>query len=34
MTVEESKHYLYDQILKQYPPGVFRDRFGLDGKPL
>lgn len=34
MTVEESKHYLFDHIVKQYPPGVFRDRFGLDGKPL
>ncbi len=34
MTVEESKHYLFDHMVKQYPPGVFRDRFGLDGKPL
>ncbi len=33
MTVEESKQYLYDNILKQYPPGLFRDRFGVEGKP-
>ncbi len=34
MTVEESKHFLYDHVVKQYPPGLFRDRFGLEGKPL
>ncbi len=32
MTVEESKHYLYDQVVNQYPPGVFRDKFGMEGK--
>jgi len=33
MTIEESKHYLYDQIVKRYPPGVFRDKLGLEGAP-
>lgn len=33
MTVEESKHFLYDQIAKRYPPGIFRDRFGMEGQP-
>lgn len=31
MTVEESKHYLYDQVVKRYPPGVFRDKLGIEG---
>ncbi len=30
MTVEESKRYLYDTTMKQYPPGVFRDTFGTE----
>ena len=30
MTVEDSKHYLYDTILKQYPPGLYKDRFGIE----
>ena len=34
MTIEESKHYPFDQTIKQYPPGVFRDRFGVEGKIL
>jgi 2-oxoglutarate/2-oxoacid ferredoxin oxidoreductase subunit beta len=33
MTVEESKHYLYDETVKQFPPGVFRDKFGMEGTP-
>ncbi len=33
MTVEESKQYLYDNVAKQYPPGLFRDKFGLEAKP-
>ena len=33
MTVEESKHYLYDKTVKQFPPGVFRDQFGMEGTP-
>jgi 2-oxoglutarate/2-oxoacid ferredoxin oxidoreductase subunit beta len=33
MTVEESKHYLYDKTVKQFPPGVFRDKFGMEGIP-
>ncbi|HZY95056.1 MAG TPA: thiamine pyrophosphate-dependent enzyme [Candidatus Bathyarchaeia archaeon] len=33
MTVEESKHYLYDQVVNQYTPGVFRDKFGIEGTP-
>lgn len=33
MTVEESKHYLYNEIVKQYPPGVFKDKFGVEGTP-
>jgi 2-oxoglutarate ferredoxin oxidoreductase subunit beta len=31
MTVEESKRYLYDQVVKRYPPGVFRDKLGIEG---
>ncbi len=34
MGIEESKHFLYDQVLKQYPPGVFRDKYGIEGKVL
>jgi 2-oxoglutarate ferredoxin oxidoreductase subunit beta len=34
MTVEESKHCLFDQVIKHYPLGVFRDRFGIEGKTL
>ncbi len=30
MTVEDSKRYLYDTILKQYPPGLYKDRFGIE----
>ncbi len=30
MTVEESKHYLYDHVLKHYPPGVYKDKFRLE----
>ncbi len=33
MTVEESKRYVYDEVVKQYPPGVFRDKFGMEGTP-
>jgi len=33
MTVEESKHFLYDQVAKRYPPGIFRDKLGIEGSP-
>jgi 2-oxoglutarate ferredoxin oxidoreductase subunit beta len=33
MTVEEAKHHLYDVTIKQFPPGVFRDKFGMEGIP-
>ncbi len=32
MTVEESKHYFHDNILKAYPPGVYKDKFGMEAK--
>jgi 2-oxoglutarate/2-oxoacid ferredoxin oxidoreductase subunit beta len=32
MTVEESKEFLYDKVLKQYPPGVFKDKFAWETK--
>ncbi len=30
MTVDESKHYLYETILKQYPPGLYKDRYAIE----
>jgi 2-oxoglutarate/2-oxoacid ferredoxin oxidoreductase subunit beta len=31
MSVEESKRYLYDKTVKQFPTGLFRDKFGVEG---
>lgn len=31
MTVEDSKHFVYDSVVRRYPPGVFRDKLGIEG---